>query len=169
MNPEDELSEKDKLISIHLDDFEPDPNKPEPDENDHGGEEPGYLLGMELTPIYGSPRKFIKNLEDQSDDEYLLLHPEDEEVFHQMLAWSSILSLAGARTFTDPVDMAIFASPTENWVDLYFSQLPESLADATYAELVWIYYQSIDVWLSNEETGTTLASLRLVPPADHED
>ena len=55
MNPEDELSEKDKLISIHLDDFEPDPNDPEPDENDHGGEEDGHHLGFVALGSTGRP------------------------------------------------------------------------------------------------------------------
>lgn len=170
MNNDDEnLDAKFKRIAINFDDSDETSSEVEPEVTpDDRPEEPSLRLGLEPELVEGPRLRFEFNLDPEAIDEYLLVQPPDEKQYLAVLPWINILSLVGARTFTDPDLRVQFVDPMGSWVDFYFQEIPKALSDLEYGQLIWTKYVSIDLWLKDAVTGEYVKQLRLVQPEPEE-
>jgi hypothetical protein len=158
----DEIDPKFKRIAINLNDWE--------EENDSkqsgqaGEETPSLTLGIEAVLTDGRQIRFAKEFSIDAMDDYILLQPDTEEDFQHASQWINILSFAGARTFLIPEDLTLFADPQGDWVDLYFTSLPDAVSE--YGDLFWTMYTTLDLWLKDTSSGEVLKQLRIVAPED---
>jgi hypothetical protein len=96
MHNDDYIDPRDRLLSIDLDDDDP------PAEEADGG--PQLKIGMEAV-VENGQNVWVEHTIDEDDlQSYFLSTPEGDEEFQAIVKWLFIFSLAGARTFSDPID-----------------------------------------------------------------
>ena len=106
---EDDFEAKFKKVAINFNDFEDDFG-----DDDSSDDDPELILGMDLVLTNGQHMSFAKQFSQHSLNDHLLLQPDEQADFEQALRWISILSLAGARTFSQSLKLVAPAADSSD-------------------------------------------------------